>query len=324
MKHLAITTGEPSGIGPEISLKAAKTFLEENKDVCLHLIGEASLLDHFEHERLVVEHIPLAEPVVLGQLNVANAPYVLKTLDKALVGCLDKTYDAMVTAPVQKSVIQQSGVAFSGHTEYLAQACGVPLVVMMLCGTPIFKSDLLPACIRVALVTTHIPLAGVSGALTSELLEKTITIVQTDLKTKFGIKDPVIYVAGLNPHAGESGHMGQEELRVIEPAIQAAQARGWQVKGPFAGDTIFSPKNLEACDAILAMYHDQGLAPFKFATFGEGVNVTLGLPIIRTSVDHGTALGIAGQGIADASSMQAALRLAYQLAERGRDGAPGA
>jgi 4-hydroxythreonine-4-phosphate dehydrogenase len=316
MKRLAITTGEPAGIGPEISLQSAQLFLDTNPDVCIHLIGDASFFKGVSHPRLVIDHLPLASPVTPGLLDVANAPYVLATLDWALKGSQAGAYDAIVTAPVQKSVIKESGIDFLGHTEYFAQACGVPLVVMMLCGTPIFKTDLLPKQIRVALATTHIPINQVPQAINEDLLVRTIDIIHEDLRGKFGIKNPVIYVTGLNPHAGESGHMGQEEIRLIEPAIATAKAKGYLVEGPLAGDTIFSPKNLKSCDAILAMYHDQGLAPFKFATFGSGVNVTLGLPIIRTSVDHGTALGIAGKGIADCSSMMAALELALQLAEK--------
>jgi 4-hydroxythreonine-4-phosphate dehydrogenase len=265
------------------------------------------------HDRLFVRHCELSEKVVPGQLSVLNAPYVLNTLNIATEGCLNGEYQAMVTAPVQKSVISDSGVKFSGHTEYLAEKCGTDLVVMMLCGKPIFESKLLPDQLRVALTTTHIPLQKVSAAITTELIEKTIEIVWQDLKNKFGIKDPSIYVTGLNPHAGESGHMGLEERDVIAPAIERMKQKNYRVSGPYPGDTIFSPENLKNADVILAMYHDQGLAPFKFATFGEGVNVTLGLPIIRTSVDHGTALSIAGKGQADSSSMLAALNVAYQM-----------
>jgi len=316
MIHIALTTGEPAGIGPEISQKAAQEFLKQHPDVSVHLIADQSLLspeDHSGHERLFVKHCDLAAPVSAGQLNVLNAPYVLQTLDIAIDGCLNGEYQAMVTAPVQKSVISDSGVKFSGHTEYLAEKCGTDLVVMMLCGEPIFESKLLPDQLRVALTTTHIPLQKVSASITTELIEKTIEIVWQDLKNKFGIKDPSIYVAGLNPHAGESGHMGLEERDVITPAIERMKQKNYRVSGPFPGDTIFSPDNLKKADVILAMYHDQGLAPFKFATFGEGVNVTLGLPIIRTSVDHGTALGIAGKDQADSSSMLAALNVAYQM-----------
>jgi 4-hydroxythreonine-4-phosphate dehydrogenase len=313
MIHIALTTGEPAGIGPEISQKAAQEFLAEHSDVSIHVIADRSLVNPQGCDRLFVKHCHLAETVTPGQLNVLNAPYVLQTLDIAINGCLNGEYQAMVTAPVQKSVISDSGVKFSGHTEYLAEKCNADLVVMMLCGKPIFESKLLPDQLRVALTTTHIPLHKVSASITTELIEKTIEIVWQDLKNKFGIKDPSIYVTGLNPHAGESGHMGLEERDVIAPAIEHMKKKGYRVSGPFPGDTIFSPDNLKNADVILAMYHDQGLAPFKFATFGEGVNVTLGLPIIRTSVDHGTALGIAGKNQADSSSMLAALNVAYQM-----------
>ncbi len=316
MIHIALTTGEPAGIGPEISQKAVQEFLAQHKDVCVHLIADQSLVScepRTGHDRLFVKHCDLAAPVIPGQLNVLNAPYVLQTLDVAIDGCLNGDYQAMVTAPVQKSIISDSGVKFSGHTEYLAQRCKTDLVVMMLCGKPIFESSLLPDQLRVALTTTHIPLQKVSASITAELIEKTIEIVWQDLKNKFGIKDPSIYVTGLNPHAGESGHMGLEERDVISPAIERMKKKNYRVSGPYPGDTIFSPDKLKSADVILAMYHDQGLAPFKFATFGEGVNATLGLPIIRTSVDHGTALSIAGKDKADSNSMLAALNVAYQM-----------
>ena len=313
MIHIALTTGEPAGIGPEISQKAAQEFLAQHPDVSIHLVADQSLLGLKSHDRLFVKHCALGETVVPGQLNVLNAPYVLNTLDVAIEGCLNGQYQAMVTAPVQKSVISDSGVKFSGHTEYLAEKCSTDLVVMLLCGKPIFESNLLPDQLRVALTTTHIPLQKVSASITAELIEKTIEIVWQDLKNKFGIQDPTIYVTGLNPHAGESGHMGLEERDVIAPAIERMKQKNYRVSGPFPGDTIFSPDKLKSADVILAMYHDQGLAPFKFATFGEGVNVTLGLPIIRTSVDHGTALSIAGKGQADSCSMLAALNVAYQM-----------
>ena len=316
MIHIALTTGEPAGIGPEISQKAAQEFLANHPDVSIHLIADQSLvgqLGQSRHERLFVKHCDLAAQVIPGQLNVLNAPYVIKNLDVAIHGCLTGEYQAMVTAPVQKSVISDSGLKFSGHTEYLAEKCNADLVVMMLCGKPIFESKLLPDQLRVALATTHIPLQKVSAAITTELIEKTIEIIWQDLKHKFGIKDPSIYVTGLNPHAGESGHMGLEDRDVIAPAIERMKQKNYRVSGPYPGDTIFSPDKLKSADVILAMYHDQGLAPFKFATFGKGVNVTLGLPIIRTSVDHGTALGVAGKGKADSSSMLAALDVAYQM-----------
>ncbi len=317
MIHLALTTGEPAGIGPEISVKAAQQFLNEHPEVVIHPVGAQTLLGPGS-ERLRIEHYPLQAAVTLGQLNVKNASYVIATLDHAIDGCLSGGYQAMVTAPVQKSVIADSGISFTGHTEYLAERCQVPLVVMMLCGQPVFQSPLLPEQLRVALVTTHMPLREVPNFLSQELIQETVKIVERDLRTRFNIPKPMIYVTGLNPHAGESGHLGREEIEVIEPAIKTLKAQGYSLVGPLPGDTIFSPQNLKQADVILAMSHDQGLAPFKFVTFGEGVNVTLGLPMIRTSVDHGTALNIAGQGLADISSMLAALDLALNMARNTR------
>jgi 4-hydroxythreonine-4-phosphate dehydrogenase len=249
---------------------------------------------------LQLESIALNVPAVAGQLNPANAPYVLHILDAAVDGCLRGRFDAMVTAPIQKSVINEGNVSsdelFTGHTEYLAKLCHQEHVVMMLCAT-------LPAGflglqksreLRVALVTTHLPLSAVPEALNYQHILETIQIVDRDLRTKFGIAKPAIRVAGVNPHAGESGYLGHEEIHVIAPAIEAAKALGIQVSGPYPGDTMFDAKALDSVDAFIAMYHDQGLAPFKFVSFGGGVNVTLGLPIVRTSVDHGTALDIAG------------------------------
>lgn len=317
MIHIALTTGEPAGIGPEISIKAATKFLAQHNDVTVHLIGDQSLLSS-NTDRLLIEHKPLGQPVSPGCLDVKNAQYVIETLDHAINGCISGVYDAMVTAPVQKSIIAESGLAFTGHTEYLAERCQAPHVVMMLCGKPIFKSELLPEELRVALLTTHIPLKDVSAAITTDLITRTIEIIVKDLKDKFKIIDPCIFVTGLNPHAGELGHMGHEEIDIIIPALEYLRKNGYQVIGPLPGDTIFSPSNLKKADVILAMSHDQGLAPFKFATFGEGVNVTLGLPIIRTSVDHGTALNIAGHDKADPTSMLAALNLSYQIVRNTR------
>jgi 4-hydroxythreonine-4-phosphate dehydrogenase len=323
--NLAISSGEPAGVGPEVSLIAALAFLQEQPAVTITLLGDVSLfpISGIPKElsaRLNVELIPLSTPVISGQLNPANAQYVLDILDEATKGCLNGRFDAMVTAPIQKSVINDgvtsNDALFTGHTEYLAKLCNQDHVVMMLCAT-------LPAGflglqkshdLRVALVTTHLPLRDVASALNYEHILETICIVDGDLRTKFGITRPVIRVAGLNPHAGESGYLGREEIDVIAPAIEAAKELGIQVSGPYPGDTMFDAGCLESVDAFIAMYHDQGLAPFKFVSFGGGVNVTLGLPIIRTSVDHGTALDIAGKGIADSGSMFEALSLAYQLA----------
>ena len=319
---LVITTGDPAGVGPEVSLAAASDFLSEQPNVQITLLGDASLFKKSEEinllvtDQLKIESIPLVSTAISGVLNPANAQYVLNLLDRASDACIQGEFDAMVTAPVQKSLINSAGIPFTGHTEYLAQRCNTQHVVMMLCA-PLpagflgiqFQRDL-----RVALVSTHLPLKEVSASLSYELLLETIQIVNQDLRTKFAIAKPVIRVAGLNPHAGESGYLGREEIEMIAPAIEASKLQGISVSGPYPGDTMFDVAALEHVDAFIAMYHDQGLAPFKFVTFGGGVNVTLGLPIIRTSVDHGTALDIAGKGIADSGSMLEALRLAYTLA----------
>ena len=323
--NLVISSGEPAGVGPEVSIAAALAFLEEQPSSSITLLGDYSLFSATDipkelSNRLKLESIALASPVTAGQLNPANAQYVLSLLDAAVKGCLDGRFDAMVTAPIQKSVINQGHTlnddVFTGHTEYLAKLCHQDHVVMMLCATlPAGFLGLHKSCdLRVALVTTHLPLKEVSGALNQQYVLETIQIVDRDLRAKFGIAKPIIRMAGLNPHAGEAGYLGREEIDVILPAIEAAKDLGIQVSGPYPGDTMFDAKALDGVDAFIAMYHDQGLAPFKFVSFGGGVNVTLGLPIIRTSVDHGTALDIAGQGIADPGSMLEALRLAYQLA----------
>jgi 4-hydroxythreonine-4-phosphate dehydrogenase len=323
--NLVISSGEPAGIGPEVSIAAALAFLQEQPATTITLLGDPSLFPMLGMskdlpKRLQLEAIPLAAPVLAGHLNPVNAQYVLHILDAAVKGCLNRRFDAMVTAPIQKSVMNDGLTAgaelFTGHTEYLAQLCNQDHVVMMLCAT-------LPAGLlglqkrqdlRVALVTTHLPLREVPSALSQKHILETICIVEHDLRSRFGIAKPVIRVAGVNPHAGESGYLGREEMNMIAPAIKAAKELGIQVSGPYPGDTMFDAKTLDRVDAFIAMYHDQGLAPFKFVSFGGGVNVTLGLPIIRTSVDHGTALDIAGKGTADSSSMLQALRLAYDLA----------
>ncbi|MGV0982588.1 MAG: 4-hydroxythreonine-4-phosphate dehydrogenase PdxA [Polynucleobacter sp.] len=323
--NLVISSGEPAGVGPEVSIAAALAFLQEQPAGTITLLGDPSAFSAVGipkelSTRLKVESIALTAPVVAGQLNSANAQYVLNILDAAVQGCLEGRFDAMVTAPIQKSVINEgsasSDTLFTGHTEYLAKLCHQEHVVMMLCATlPAGFLDLQKGRdLRVALATTHLPLSAVSGALNYQNILETIQIVDRDLQKKFGIAKPVIRVAGLNPHAGESGYLGREEIDVIAPAIEAAKDLGIEVSGPYPGDTMFDAKSLDGVDAFIAMYHDQGLAPFKFVSFGGGVNVTLGLPIIRTSVDHGTALDIAGKGLADPNSMLEALRLAYQLA----------
>jgi len=315
---LVITTGEPAGIGPEVSAQAAQAFLQEQEGAHITLIGDPILFgEGVRHPRLQIESVKLSKPAVSGQLDVNNAAYVLATLDSAVAGCQSERFQAMVTAPVHKGIINQSGIAFTGHTEYLAAACGVQRVVMLLCANlPAGLMGLqrsLP--LRVALTTIHMPLVLVSAQITVKSVLETIEILHAGLKSQFGITRPRILVAGLNPHAGEGGYLGSEESTAIEPAIAQAQQVGIQVEGPFPGDTLFDLRSLDQVDAYLAMFHDQGLAPFKFVTFNTGVNVTLGLPIIRTSVDHGTALDIAGKGVADAGSMLEAIRLAYQLAQ---------
>jgi 4-hydroxythreonine-4-phosphate dehydrogenase len=264
------------------------------------VIGDRSLLAGCPR----IEHVPLARPAIPGRLDPANARYVLAVLDRAIRGCLEGEFAAMVTAPVQKSVINDAGIAFTGHTEYLAEHSGAAQVVMMLVG----------GGLRVALATTHLPLAEVPRAITTNGLSSVLWVIDADLKRRFRIAKPRILVAGLNPHSGESGHLGREDMEVIAPAIAAAVAGGIDAKGPIPADTLFVPERLRHADCVLAMYHDQGLPVLKYASFGRGVNVTLGLPFIRTSVDHGTALDLAGTGRADAGSLAEALKLAIHLA----------
>jgi 4-hydroxythreonine-4-phosphate dehydrogenase len=304
---IAITTGEPAGIGPEIALRAAQA----TQRPCV-LLGDRTLLEQTARSIGLawplpddaIRHEPLAEAVVPGHPHIANANYVLGLLDRAIDGCRSGEYCAIATAPVHKAVINEAGIAFSGHTEYLAAATGARSVVMMLVG----------GGLRVALATTHLPLAQVAAAITPESLTATLDTVDHDLRSRFGIARPRIAVAGLNPHAGESGYLGREEIDVIAPAVAAARSRGIEAEGPWPADTLFVPERARAFDAIVAMYHDQGLAPLKYASFGHGVNVSLGLPLVRTSVDHGTALDLAGSGRADPASMLAAIELAGELA----------
>jgi 4-hydroxythreonine-4-phosphate dehydrogenase len=263
-------------------------------------IGDRSLL----HGCPDIEHVPLVRPRVPGKLDPANGHYVLAILDRAVRGCLDGEFDAIVTAPVQKSVINDAGVAFTGHTEYLADKAGAAHVVMMLVG----------GGLRVALATTHLALADVPKAINRRNLLQTLRVLDADLKKRFRISRPRILVSGLNPHSGEAGHLGREEIDVIAPAIAEAVAAGIAATGPLPADTLFVPERLKAADCALAMYHDQGLPVLKYASFGRGVNVTLGLPFVRTSVDHGTALDLAGTGKADPGSLLEALKLAIELA----------
>jgi len=292
---VALTSGEPAGVGPELCSRiAAQSF-----DARVVVVGDRSMFEAAE-----VDHVPLRRPRVAGTLDPANSRYVLEVLDRAIEGCLAGKYDAMVTAPVQKSVINDAGIAFTGHTEYLAERSRAPHVVMMLVG----------GGLRVALATTHLALSEVPRNIRAPGLVATLRVIDQDLKKRFRIPRPRILVAGLNPHSGESGHFGREDIEVIAPAIAEARAAGIDATGPLPADTLFTPKRLEHADCVLAMYHDQGLPVLKYASFGEGVNVTLGLPFVRTSVDHGTALDIAGSGRADPGSLIEALKLAIQLA----------
>jgi 4-hydroxythreonine-4-phosphate dehydrogenase len=312
--RLALTTGEPAGIGPEIALAALDPPLPAE----ITLIGDSTLLAERAGTRrtpadaVCIHHVPLAAPARPGHLEIRNARYVLGTLDVAIDGCMSGRFDAIVTAPVQKSIINDAGIAFSGHTEYLAERTGTPRVVMMLAGATAHGP------LRVALATTHLPLAQVGAALTIDGLTETLRILDHELRRRFLIPGPRIAVAGLNPHAGEGGHLGREEIDVIAPAIGRARAAGIDADGPLPADTLFVPDVVRRYDAVLAMFHDQGLPVLKYATFGHGVNITLGLPFVRTSVDHGTALDIAGTGRAQAGSLRAALELALELATTAR------
>ncbi len=318
---IAITSGEPAGIGPDLCVLIAAD-LAADRDIGYVLLADAELLATradalgikwpIVADNLHVEHLPLAANVSAGVLNPANSAYVLSLIDRAIDGCVSGEYAAMVTAPVHKGIINDAGISFSGHTEYLADRTNTPQVVMMLVGR---QAPVLPV-LRVALATTHLALKDVPAAITQQSLSRTLRILHADLKSKFGIAQPRIVVAGLNPHAGESGYLGREEIDVIIPVLETLRAEGMHLEGPLPADTLFTPRHLNDADAVLAMYHDQGLPVLKFATFGEGVNVTLGLPIIRTSVDHGTALDLAGSGKIETGSMMAAIELAVQLSRR--------
>ncbi len=308
---IAITSGEPAGIGPDICLQLAT----RNWPARLVIIGDRALLAErakglgYDVSALTIQHVPLRAPVVAGQCNPANAPYVLATLDAAIHGCQRGEFTAMVTAPVHKGVINDAGIPFSGHTEYLAEHTNTARVVMMLAG----------GGLRVALVTTHLPLKDVPAAVTDAAVAETLRILHREMGNKYGIARPRILVAGLNPHAGEGGYLGREEIDVIIPVLDRLRAEeNMTLLGPLPADTMFSPPVLARGDCVLAMYHDQGLTALKYASFGHGVNVTLGLPIIRTSVDHGTALELAGSGQADPGSLLVAIEQAIEMVERAR------
>jgi 4-hydroxythreonine-4-phosphate dehydrogenase len=341
---IAVTVGEPAGIGPEISIRAA--WARRHEVNCV-LLGDAAFLAMTANEidpgirlaalslqavrngglpqfgpgRISVIDVPLAAHVVPGKLDKENGRSVLATLDAAIEGVRAGWFEAVVTAPLQKSTINDAGVPFSGHTEYFAEQTGTPQVVMMLAGQPaspaLAVSGSPPPPLRVALATTHLALKDVAAAITQDGLARVLDILHHDLSTRFGIAAPRILLCGLNPHAGEGGYLGREEIEVIAPAIAAARARGIAAAGPYPADTLFQPKYLKDADCVLAMYHDQGLPVLKYATFGEGVNITLGLPLIRTSVDHGTALDLAarGLGLADCGSMDAAIATAVAMAD---------
>jgi 4-hydroxythreonine-4-phosphate dehydrogenase len=306
--RIALTAGEPAGIGPDLCAMLARKM----PDADITVIADRTLIEAragqlgLTASDLQIHHVPFAVPAAAGKLEARNSRYVLDTLTYAVQGCLSGEYDAMVTAPVHKGIINDAGVPFTGHTEFLAELTGTKDVVMMLVG----------GGMRVALATIHLPLRAVPDAITREHLETTIRILHRDLVTRFGIDDPRIHVAGLNPHAGEGGHLGMEEIDILIPVLDRLRQEGMRLTGPLPADTMFGQHNIAHCDAFLAMYHDQGLAVLKHASFGGGVNVTLGLPIIRTSVDHGTALDLAGTGKVDPGSLHAAIDLAITLAQR--------
>lgn len=320
--RLAVTAGEPAGIGPDLCIQIA----QQGHDHELVVIADPDLLQQraealglpltiqpYSAERkpqatpkgsLTVYPVTLAAPAVTGELNPANGPYVLETLRIAAEGCLDGSFDALVTAPVHKGVINDAGIPFSGHTEFLEELTNTSKVVMMLATEGL----------RVALVTTHLPLREIADAITPQLLREVLQVLHKDLCNDFGIANPHILVAGLNPHAGEGGHMGREEIDVIEPVLDELRAEGMNLSGPLPADTLFTEKYLADADAALAMYHDQGLPVLKYKGFGQAVNITLGMPIIRTSVDHGTALDLAGTGNAHEGSLLTAIDYAASMA----------
>ncbi|WP_200374841.1 4-hydroxythreonine-4-phosphate dehydrogenase PdxA [Thiocystis violacea] len=325
--RLAVTPGEPAGIGPDLIVRLAC----QEVDVHLVAVADPDLLAEraerlglglaihaFDPEQpptpsppgqLAVLPLALAQPATPGRLDPRNAAYVLNTLAVACDGCLNRTFEALVTGPVHKGVINEAGILFTGHTEFLAERCGADPVMML--ATP---------GLRVALATTHLPLAKVGAAITRELLTRVIGILHRDLVERFGIERPRILVCGLNPHAGEGGHLGREEIEIMEPVLRDLRALGWNLIGPLPADTAFVPERLAGADAVLAMYHDQGLPVLKHLGFGQAVNITLGLPIIRTSVDHGTALDLAGTDRADLGSLRVAIRVAADMARSAGSG----
>ncbi|WP_036243427.1 4-hydroxythreonine-4-phosphate dehydrogenase PdxA [Methylobacter luteus] len=319
--RLALTPGEPAGIGPDLCVQLAQQDLPceivaiaspdllEQRARQLGLTVRIKTFDSTlppnpqQAGSLTVLPVELAEPAQCGRLNPANSRYVLKTITKATKGCMEGMFDALVTGPVHKGIINDAGFPFSGHTEYIADITGGHPVMML--ATP---------GLRVALVTTHLPLSEVSQAITHSRLRAVLLILDQDLRSRFKLDNPRILVCGLNPHAGENGHLGREEIDIIEPVLDSLRKQGMNLQGPLPADTLFTPKYLAAADAVLAMYHDQGLPVLKHMGFGQAVNITLGLPIIRTSVDHGTALDLAGTGKAEIGSLHSAIQTALLMA----------
>ncbi|PNF12326.1 4-hydroxythreonine-4-phosphate dehydrogenase PdxA [Enterobacter cancerogenus] len=319
--RVVITPGEPAGIGPDLVVQLAQRSWPVELVVCADatllqdrakLLGLPLQLLPYDADQqpspqkagtLTLLSVPLRSPVVPGQLSTENGHYVVDTLARACDGCINGEFAALITGPVHKGVINEAGIPFTGHTEFFEERSHSPKVVMMLA----------TEAMRVALVTTHLPIKAIPDAITPELLREIIAILHHDLQTKFGIAQPHVLVCGLNPHAGEGGHMGTEEIDTIIPVLEEMRAKGMNLSGPLPADTLFQPKYLDNADAVLAMYHDQGLPVLKYQGFGRGVNITLGLPFIRTSVDHGTALDLAGQGKADVGSFITALNLAIKM-----------
>jgi len=320
--RIVITSGEPAGIGPDLAILLATKphacqivtagcpqLISErakalNLSIDIRIFNEMEPRAAHQAGTLLLHPIPCAQSVKAGQLNATNSAYVIQLLDYAIAGCQSQLFDAMVTAPVQKSIINDAGIAFTGHTEYLADKTNTSRVVMMLATQEL----------RVALATTHLPLRHVADAINSSLLTEVISILNHDLQRYFGITKPRIIVSGLNPHAGEGGHLGTEEIDIIIPTLHTLKKKGIDVTGPLPADTLFTQKHLNNADAVLAMYHDQGLPVLKYQGFGRAANITLGLPIIRTSVDHGTALDLAGTGNIDFGSMETALSIVLEMA----------
>ncbi len=307
MKPIAYTLGEPAGIGPDIFLQLSQSH-DLNDIVVVGdervLRSRAAKLGLVVPQQLRFEHVAIEDVEVAGKPSKRNALGMLAMLDRAIDGCLNGEFAAMVTGPLHKGIINDAGITFSGHTEYLAQRTAAPLPVMLLASSGL----------RVALVTTHLPLREVPDAITGELISQVCRIVHQDFQSKYGLMQPKMLICGLNPHAGEGGHMGMEEIEIIEPAINALRAQGLDIEGPLPADTLFTPKYLQSADVAIAMYHDQGLPVLKSHGFGEAANITLGLPIIRTSVDHGTAFDLAGTGKADTGSLLTAFTVAREMA----------